>query len=185
MVQYQLFVMLGLIVIIRSHDHHSNPDLDPDDPGSVEKVLQDTEHMKEHYGGKMDKVDWTKMTNNERLFHFFKINDHDENNKLDGLELWKGYNHWMGDFSKPKTSLQGEEREAFYEKLANNRFKSIQRIVDNFLDEDQNDDGYLTFAEYVRAQEVMRSNYKAKTTYGDRSDPYNDHNPNTNVKRNV
>lgn len=41
-----------------------------------------------------DKQDLSKMTEEELQFHYFKLHDNDDNNRLDGLELVKSLIHW-------------------------------------------------------------------------------------------
>lgn len=38
--------------------------------------------------------DLSKMSEEELQFHYFKLHDNDDNNKLDGLELVKSLIHW-------------------------------------------------------------------------------------------
>lgn len=58
--------------------------------------LQDEkDHIAEH----MDvPIDTSKMTDQELQFHYFKMHDADNNNKLDGCELIKSLIHWHGEF---------------------------------------------------------------------------------------
>lgn len=41
-------------------------------------------------------LDTNKMTEQELQFHYFKMHDADNNNKLDGCELIKSLIHWHG-----------------------------------------------------------------------------------------
>ena len=50
-------------------------------------------HIGEHVGVP---VDTTKMSEQELQFHYFKMHDADNNNKLDGCELVKSLVHWHG-----------------------------------------------------------------------------------------
>lgn len=43
-------------------------------------------------------LDTSKMTEQELQFHYFKMHDADNNNKLDGCELIKSLIHWHGKF---------------------------------------------------------------------------------------
>lgn len=43
-------------------------------------------------------IDTSKMTEQELQFHYFKMHDADNNNKLDGCELIKSLIHWHGEF---------------------------------------------------------------------------------------
>lgn len=41
-------------------------------------------------------IDTSKMSEQELQFHYFKMHDADNNNKLDGCELIKSLIHWHG-----------------------------------------------------------------------------------------
>lgn len=43
-------------------------------------------------------MDTSKMSDQELQFHYFKMHDADNNNKLDGCELIKSLIHWHGMF---------------------------------------------------------------------------------------
>lgn len=45
-------------------------------------------------------LDTSKMTEQELQFHYFKMHDADNNNKLDGCELIKSLIHWHGKFNE-------------------------------------------------------------------------------------
>lgn len=59
-------------------------------------------HIAEHLDVPMDT---SKMSEQELQFHYFKMHDADNNNKLDGCELIKSLIHWHGKniFLKPYT----------------------------------------------------------------------------------
>lgn len=42
-------------------------------------------------------MDTSKMSEQELQFHYFKMHDADNNNKLDGCELIKSLIHWHGE----------------------------------------------------------------------------------------
>lgn len=50
-------------------------------------------HIAEHLAVPMDT---SKMSEQELQFHYFKMHDADNNNKLDGCELIKSLIHWHG-----------------------------------------------------------------------------------------
>lgn len=58
--------------------------------------IQDREHIKEHLHGVLGEPDVSKMSEEELQFHYFKMHDNDNNNKLDGCELIKSLIHWHG-----------------------------------------------------------------------------------------
>ena len=49
--------------------------------------------MKEHLKEVMDKPK-DQMTEEELEFHYFKLHDYDDNNKLDGVEIVKAITHF-------------------------------------------------------------------------------------------
>lgn len=50
-------------------------------------------------------IDTSKMSEQELQFHYFKMHDSDNNNKLDGCELIKSLIHWHGKFVIEKKNL--------------------------------------------------------------------------------
>lgn len=50
-------------------------------------------HIQEHLDVP---IDTSKMSEQELQFHYFKMHDADNNNKLDGCELIKSLIHWHG-----------------------------------------------------------------------------------------
>ena len=58
--------------------------------------IHDREHIKEHLHGVLGDPDLTKLSEEELQFHYFKMHDNDNNNKLDGCELIKSLIHWHG-----------------------------------------------------------------------------------------
>lgn len=58
--------------------------------------IHDREHIKEHLHGVLGDPDLSKLSEEELQFHYFKMHDNDNNNKLDGCELIKSLIHWHG-----------------------------------------------------------------------------------------
>lgn len=52
-------------------------------------------HIKKHLD--LPTLDTSKMSEQELQFHYFKMHDADNNNKLDGCELIKSLIHWHGN----------------------------------------------------------------------------------------
>ncbi|XP_077291775.1 uncharacterized protein LOC143915174 isoform X1 [Arctopsyche grandis] len=105
---------------------HHNPQLL--NPGNIEHEKQ---HIQEH----MDvPIDTSKMSEQELQFHYFKMHDADNNNKLDGCELIKSLIHWHGEEEKENTPMTDE---------------TLANLVDNILIEsDLDSDGYVDWIEY-------------------------------------
>jgi len=53
-------------------------------------------HIKKHLD--LPTLDTSKMSEQELQFHYFKMHDADNNNKLDGCELIKSLIHWHGNY---------------------------------------------------------------------------------------
>lgn len=77
------------------HAHARNP----------QKLLNtaNLEHEKAHIVEHMAvPIDTSKMSDQELQFHYFKMHDADNNNKLDGCELIKSLIHWHGKANRTK-----------------------------------------------------------------------------------
>lgn len=59
------------------------------------KCFCDFRHIKKHLD--LPSLDTSKMSEQELQFHYFKMHDSDNNNKLDGCELIKSLIHWHGN----------------------------------------------------------------------------------------
>jgi len=108
--------------------------------------VQDREHIKEHLDG-VAKADTSTMTEQELQFHYFKMHDSDNNNKLDGCELIKSLIHWHesdGDEKKHKTQAEIEDENRLYND------DELAEMVDPILTQDDvNFDGCIDYPEYM------------------------------------
>ncbi|XP_065201218.1 multiple coagulation factor deficiency protein 2 homolog isoform X2 [Planococcus citri] len=113
------------------------------------------QHEKEHIQEHMEvPLDTSKMSEQELQFHYFKMHDADNNNKLDGCELIKSLIHWHEQGhenpqpqggSAPQPKLFGDEE--------------LMQLIDPILKmDDTNQDGYIDYAEFVRAQQKTATN---------------------------
>ncbi|XP_063836161.1 multiple coagulation factor deficiency protein 2 homolog isoform X4 [Ostrinia nubilalis] len=111
------------------HAHHGDPQL-----LNPANIAHEREHIQEH----MDvPIDTSKMSEQELQFHYFKMHDADNNNKLDGCELIKSLIHWHDD--------KGVKREL----NINYQDKDLEEIVEGALKQaDTNRDGYIDYTEY-------------------------------------
>lgn len=73
-------------------------------------------------------------------FHYFKLHDYDNNNKLDGLELFSAIAHLaQHEGGSPEHMAMDEEQ--------------VTHLVDAVLDQDDlNDDGFVDYYEFIQAQ---------------------------------
>ncbi|KAJ3640087.1 hypothetical protein Zmor_003404 [Zophobas morio] len=92
-------------------------------------------HEKEHIAEHMEvPIDTSKMSEQELQFHYFKMHDADNNNKLDGCELIKSLIHWH-DRDKGPVSIHSDE--------------TLEQFVDPILQlMDKNSDGFVNYGEF-------------------------------------
>lgn len=108
-------------------------------------------HEKAHIAEHMEvPIDTSKMTEQELQFHYFKMHDADNNNKLDGCELIKSLIHWHEQGYK-----EGGETNPV-EKLFKD--EELVTLIDPILSmDDTNNDGYIDYPEFIQAQQNAAS----------------------------
>ncbi|KAL6433734.1 hypothetical protein ACFW04_005772 [Cataglyphis niger] len=101
-------------------------------------------HEKEHIAEHADvPLDTSKMTEQELQFHYFKMHDADNNNRLDGCELIKSLIHWHEQDSAGGT----QENKLFSD-------EELVQLIDPILSmDDSNNDGYIDYPEFIQAQQ--------------------------------
>lgn len=111
--------------------------------GNLEK---ERAHIQEHI---QVPIDTSKMTDAELQFHYFKIHDSDNNNKLDGCELIKSLIHWHEQGNKEPHNEQTPHVE---EKVFSD--EELVALIDPILQmDDINRDGYIDYPEFIKAQQ--------------------------------
>ncbi|XP_071794871.1 multiple coagulation factor deficiency protein 2 homolog isoform X2 [Asterias amurensis] len=119
-------------------------------------VVRNKDHVKEHLDELTGSSKQEKDMNDEELeFHYFKLHDFDNNTKLDGLEILAAISHAMGyEADKSKNAeAAAEDRNIYY-----------AAMIDQVLSEDDfNNDGYLTYLEYVLARRREQRNTAEET----------------------
>lgn len=114
--------------------------------------VQDRAHIQEHLSEVLGaNQDMSKMSEEELQFHYFKLHDNDDNNKLDGLELIKSLIHWHVEESK-HLSQQGQQQPPHgTTKLFTDQ--ELSNMIDPILQmDDRNRDGFIDYPEFVAAQ---------------------------------
>lgn len=94
-------------------------------------------------------IDTSKMSEQELQFHYFKMHDADNNNKLDGCELIKSLIHWheQGHKQAPQAGTPPVGEKIFGD-------DELVNLIDPILNmDDHNRDGYIDYPEFVRAQQ--------------------------------
>lgn len=111
-------------------------------------IAQEKQHIQEHMEVP---IDTSKMTDQELQFHYFKMHDADNNNKLDGCELIKSLIHWHEQGHKDPNAAQHGQHPPPQEKI----FKDdeLVALIDPIMNMDDADgDGFIDYPEFVRAQ---------------------------------
>jgi len=123
------------------HPHSGQPQV-----LNVANIAQEKEHIAEHLAVPMDT---SKMSEQELQFHYFKMHDSDNNNKLDGCELIKSLIHWHEQgHTDPAT---GQKQAGAKDKLFSD--EELHKLIDPILSmDDTNGDGYIDYPEFVQAQ---------------------------------
>lgn len=95
-------------------------------------------HIKEHLKD-VTEVKEEKMSDEDLQFHYFKLHDYDNNNKLDGIELGNAMTHFHDEDNSQDTTNYSDEQ--------------LSSMIDQILEEDDiNKDGYIDYTEFVGAQ---------------------------------
>lgn len=85
-------------------------------------------------------------------FHYFKLHDYDNNNKLDGLELYSAISHYSQHGGAELE--EGEENHG-----SGLEEEQIVNLVDAVMEQDDfNEDGFVDYFEFVKAQKEARGN---------------------------
>ncbi|XP_037797102.1 multiple coagulation factor deficiency protein 2 homolog [Penaeus monodon] len=105
---------------------------------------KERDHIKEHLEVP---IDTAGMSEQELQYHYFKMHDADNNNKLDGQELIKSLFHWHDSANHdPGKSASHPEAKLFTD-------DELVAMIDPILEQDdRNRDGYIDYPEFVQAQ---------------------------------
>ncbi|XP_053698305.1 putative mediator of RNA polymerase II transcription subunit 21 isoform X2 [Sabethes cyaneus] len=111
---------------------------------NTHNLQQEKQHIAEHMEVP---IDTSKMSEQELQFHYFKMHDADNNNKLDGCELIKSLIHWHEESKNQEQPGQP----AHQDKIFSN--DELSALIDPILSsDDHNRDGFIDYPEFVRAQ---------------------------------
>lgn len=93
-------------------------------------------HIKEHLKDETE-INVDALSDEDMHFYYFTLHDYDRNKKLDGLEMYHGFEHHQ----------IGTEHSATEEEFA--------EMVDHVLNtSDLNSDGYIDYFEYIQLQDA-------------------------------
>ncbi|XP_017847268.1 PAX-interacting protein 1 isoform X1 [Drosophila busckii] len=109
-------------------------------------IQQERAHIQEHM---QVPIDTSKMSEAELQFHYFKMHDSDNNNKLDGCELIKSLIHWHEQGSKEQ---HNGEKPHVEEKVFSD--EELVALIDPILQmDDTSKDGFIDYPEFIKAQQ--------------------------------
>ncbi|VVC39824.1 Hypothetical protein CINCED_3A001301 [Cinara cedri] len=109
-------------------------------------IAEESEHIKKHLD--LPSLDTSTMSEQELQFHYFKMHDADNNNKLDGCELIKSLIHWHVQGGQDPAAQGGAPPP---EKIFTD--EELMQLIDPILNmDDTNFDGFIDYPEFVIAQ---------------------------------
>lgn len=131
-------------VPVQQQGHHAHHAPAPGQILNAANIAHEKDHIAEHMEVPMDT---SKMSEQELQFHYFKMHDADNNNKLDGCELIKSLIHWHEQGGKEKSHSNHVDEKIFKD-------DELIALIDPILGmDDGNHDGYIDYPEFVRAQQ--------------------------------
>lgn len=115
-----------------------------------DKEEAEVEHLKEELEERFSEQEVANMTEEERDYHYFRLHDFDNNDLLDGLEVFKALIHEHEDGNNQDTGNEGVKKS----------FDDIVEMIDQVLEEDDADkDGFLSYSEFVAGRRrALRDN---------------------------
>ncbi|XP_038122518.1 putative cyclin-dependent serine/threonine-protein kinase DDB_G0272797/DDB_G0274007 isoform X4 [Culex quinquefasciatus] len=134
-------------VPVQGHPQQGQPHPQQQHHGQPQQVLNthNIQHEKQHIAEHMDvPIDTSKMSEQELQFHYFKMHDSDNNNKLDGCELIKSLIHWHDDRGHAEKSPKPKHI------YSDDELETIVGMVLNQMD--VNGDGFVDYGEYRRSE---------------------------------
>lgn len=113
---------------------------------NAQHMANERDHIGEHVGMP---VDTSRMSEQELQFHYFKMHDADNNNKLDGCELVKSLIHWHDQANHdPNGGAPLPDPKIFTD-------AELLAMIDPILDQDdKNKDGFIDYPEFIQAQQA-------------------------------
>ncbi|KAL9894786.1 uncharacterized protein ACN427_007535 isoform 1-T3 [Glossina fuscipes fuscipes] len=127
-------------------------------------IQQEREHIQEHL---QVPIDTSKMSEAELQFHYFKMHDSDNNNKLDGCELIKSLIHWHEQGNKD-AHAHDPEQPRVEEKIFTD--EELVVLIDPILQmDDTSRDGYIDYPEFIKAQQKAQQNQQQQQQQAQKS----------------
>lgn len=98
---------------------------------SAVQISRDSEHIKRDLSRVLLFAQQGDLDTEETTFYFMRMHDYDENNHLDGLELMQAFDHLLEHSNETSTETK------------------LVAMVDNLLTVDANNDGLVSFPEWL------------------------------------
>lgn len=118
-------------------------------------LQQEKQHIAEHMEVP---IDTSKMSEQELQFHYFKMHDSDNNNKLDGCELIKSLIHWHDNKDEHIGEMPSEGAPENHNDAQPYDDATLQSLVDPIMDMmDKDHDGFITYTEYRQHENAQNS----------------------------
>ncbi|XP_017101997.2 lymphotoxin beta receptor inhibitor isoform X2 [Drosophila bipectinata] len=113
-------------------------------------IQQERAHIQEHM---QVPIDTSKMSEAELQFHYFKMHDSDNNNKLDGCELIKSLIHWHVKEAPGNPEDVHADHGEEHKSGSVYTDKALEDTIDYVLKSmDLNNDGFVDWAEYRKTE---------------------------------
>ncbi|XP_077540424.1 longistatin-like isoform X2 [Haemaphysalis longicornis] len=117
---------------------------------SAIEIVRDTEHIKRDLSRVLDLAQHGDLDTEETTFLFMRMHDFDDNNMLDGLELIQAFAHLLEHNNETRTE------------------KKLVAMVDNLFTIDTNQDGFVSFPEWLSYIRSVSAKDKQSTEGEDR-----------------
>ncbi|XP_065297284.1 cell growth regulator with EF hand domain protein 1-like isoform X2 [Dermacentor albipictus] len=98
---------------------------------SAVQISRDSEHIKRDLSRVLVLAQQGDLDTEETTFYFMRMHDYDDNNQLDGLELMQAFDHLLEHNNETSSEAK------------------LVAMVDNLLTVDVNDDGLVSFPEWL------------------------------------
>ncbi|XP_064473565.1 multiple coagulation factor deficiency protein 2 homolog [Ornithodoros turicata] len=98
---------------------------------SAHAISRDLEHIKHDLSKVLHLAEVGDLNTEETTFYFMRMHDFDDNNQLDGLEMMQAFEH-----------LMEHNNQTFDD-------HTVEGMVDNLLTVDGNQDGFVSYPEWI------------------------------------
>jgi Ca2+-binding EF-hand superfamily protein len=134
----RILILLLLVICLKQVSSHNDKD--------EKRNVYNKDHLKEELGDMFDEEELgnTNFEDNEMVeLHYFKLHDTNNDNKLDGLELGAAMTHFHSE----------DENGAKTNRRVDISDEELSSLIEQILkDDDLNNDGYVDFYEFTKAQ---------------------------------